>query len=365
MQGEKINGRQAFLLLSTTIVATLILFIPSLAVAQGDRDTWLGTLLAATVGLVVVGVVALLAARFPDRNLFGVSEKALGRIITRGLVAPLYFLFFFYIAAAVLRELGDVLTASLMPETPLLAFVFMTSILVALAVLGGLEVVARLNEIVFLILVTAPAFILLLLLKEVQFENLLPALAGGFTPVIRAAVPQVGFFGEVVVLAFIIPQLEKPRQAGAIGAGAVAFSALMMVATIVWLVGIFGVQQVGAFLLPTLTLGRQVLVAGFLTGLDPLVVAVWVAGVTVKASVFFYVALLVVVQGFGLREYRPLVFPATLLLVALSILQFASTFEFSEFVLKTFPFWGLTMELVLPVVILLVAVLRGQRGEEG
>ena len=65
--------------------------------------------------------------------------------------------------------------------------------------------------------------------------------------------------------------------------------------------------------------------------------AIWIVGAFVKISVFYYVAALGTAQWLNLSDYRPVVWPLGILIVAFSFWSLPSTMELSRFLVEVLP----------------------------
>lgn len=65
-------------------------------------------------------------------------------------------------------------------------------------------------------------------------------------------------------------------------------------------------------------------------------------------------------QAFNLQEYRPLIPPLGVLLVILALLSGESLLELNDFLLHSFPLYGLLFEFFLPLFLLLAANIRAR-----
>ena len=92
----------------------------------------------------------------------------------------------------------------------------------------------------------------------------------------------------------------------------------------------------------------------------------WVLGGFFKIGVFYYVAVLGSAQWFGLKDYRPLVLPVGIILLALSILLWdGSIVDMLHFIAKVWvPILLIVFEVVIPLLLLIVAMVRGKGGRK-
>jgi spore germination protein KB len=99
------------------------------------------------------------------------------------------------------------------------------------------------------------------------------------------------------------------------------------------------------------------------TYLDIVIAAIWVGGIFVKVALVYYAVALGLAQWLGLRNYRPLVVPVGILMVALSVMAYHGLSDLLYTELKIFPGYSLSHALLIPLLLLVVAWLRGWRAK--
>lgn len=86
----------------------------------------------------------------------------------------------------------------------------------------------------------------------------------------------------------------------------------------------------------------------------------WVAGVLIKISVYYWAIALGSAQLLDLKDYRPLVLPVGVILLALSIMIHDSVMDLFVYTGTFVNFVLIIFEAVIPLFLLVVAVIRGQ-----
>jgi spore germination protein KB len=100
--------------------------------------------------------------------------------------------------------------------------------------------------------------------------------------------------------------------------------------------------------------------------IDVLIFISWVSGLFIKLAFLLYVSNLALVQVFQLRDANRTLLPLAFLGAVLSIVLYPTGLGVYDFVANVWPAYGLTMEVLLPLALLLVAVVRRvSRQEEG
>ncbi len=358
LEKGKISPRQVVELIFITIIATAILIVPAVTADKAGHDAWLAAFIGSLFGIVTLYLAIKLGNKFPDKTIYQYMESILGKYPGK-LASLAYVWFFLHIAAIVVREFGDFMTTAIMVLTPLSFFAISIIALSALAVIRGLEVIARMNEFIIILFISFFLLVITLTFNNWQLINLLPFLTDGITPVFAAAAVPASWHGQIIALAVILPFMTRPKRAFACGSTAVICSALFLTLGIAGTLAIFGPEMTASFRFPFNLLVRTINLGKILTRFEVIVVATWVSSVFIKTSVFYYCAAMGIGQIFNLREYRPAVLPLGIIIASLSILLFKDVVELVDFLTNSWPLYSISLfSLGLPLLLLIVAIVR-------
>ncbi|MBM7615463.1 spore germination protein (amino acid permease) [Alkaliphilus hydrothermalis] len=91
-----------------------------------------------------------------------------------------------------------------MPETPGIVFAIFFLVPAIYAIKLGLEVMARLMELLLPIIVIVYVLLLVLVIPKLEYTKFLPIMVGGIKPVLAGALPNINFpFGQILPVAFL------------------------------------------------------------------------------------------------------------------------------------------------------------------
>lgn len=355
-----ISPRQAGVLLWFTILPTAILFLPSLLALRARQDSWLAVILAAlAAGIPALGIY-LLAQRFPHYTLFQYCELILGKLAGK-MMALVFVLAFFLLNSVVIREFSEFLTTAVMPETPCLFFACSIVAVAIYAARNGLEVIARCTDFIMPLLVSFIVVILLFATPEMSLRNIFPFLESGIRPVLGGSLITWPFLGQVIILAIYGAFVNPPRSLGwSLISGLLGIAFFLGLVTM-GVILVFGACETTRLTFAGYTLARVVSLGEFFERIEVLFLAIWVAGVFIKITLNLYVVALGLATVTGLKEYRPLVAPLGALNVALAVFMYSNLSDIRQDLLTVEPGWTLTWQFGLPLLLLLVAWVRGQR----
>lgn len=362
LETGKIDGRQATYLMINMIISEGILFMPAATFILARQDAWLSNIVALSGGILMAWMWVSISWRYPGKTPFEIYPILFGPVIGK-IIGFSYCWGWLHINALVLRELASLLTANFMPETPVVVFAVVAVALSSYMAYSGLECVGRMTQ-VFAILIIISIFVLFSLsIQEMEVNNLLPVYDAGLLPVIKGSFAPMFWLGHITTLSSLIPFLNRPQDALKVGFKSVLASFIVIELVAVGIIAIFGPNLAGSYLAPVLSGARMVHIANFLERLELLLVIVWISGGILKVALFQWVPVLGLAQLLGLKSYRPLVVPAGIFIIALSIWlepDIIRLFTFLNYIWGGA--YGLGYVLVFPVFILIAISLKGSKG---
>jgi len=360
LEGGKISSRQATFLMITLIFATVILFVPGVTAKHAGQDAWISIILAIGAGLLIARLVTALGLRFPDKTIFEYPGEILGRWPGK-LVGLIYIWWFLHGNGEIIRQYGELMTTAFMPDTPIIVFHLAVVAMAAYAVRNGLEVFTRANEIFLPLMLGSIIILFIFSINNMDFSRLLPVLDAEAADIVKGAVAPLFWFGQIAAITTVIPYLNKPREAHRVAVVTVLVTGCFFLLAVVGVLVIFGPHHPATYIFPVLNGARIISIANILERLEPVIMAIWIAGGFVKISIFYWAAALGIAQVLELKDYRPLVLPIGAVLVAMSILLHPNIIDLTVSVGRVWPVYGLSVfEVGTPLLLLVTAMVRGK-----
>jgi spore germination protein KB len=272
------------------------------------------------------------------------------------------FLFFYlHVNGIILREFGEFVVGNFLLKTPMIVVIGSMVLICAIAVRGGLEVIARSAQIFVPVVVILLLFIAILLILDLEPKNMFPVMEKGIMPSVMGAIVPSSWFSEFFLLSFLLPFLGEKEKG--LKWGMISVFAVMVTLVITNLFSLFLFGGITAtFTYPIMSASRYISIADFLQHLESIVMAIWVAGTFVKISVFYYAIVIGTAEWLNLSDYRPIVFPLGFLLALIGIWSAPNLEELAHFLGTTSPFYLISIQTLLPMLLLLLAIIRKGNG---
>lgn len=330
--------------------------------SSAKKDAWLAILIGMCGGIVIFLIYHALFRQYPNLLFTGYARKILGKYVG-WLIGFLYVIYFMYGSARNLRDFGDLLLSSTLPETPLLAINILMVLAICYVLYLGVEVLGRTAE-VFIVVLIFTLFVGNLLVYfsgNVTFPNLLPFLENGWKPILTTAFPLTTYFpfSEMFVFSMILPYLNQAKYGKKTGLIALISSGILLSYTSILNIAVLGVGEVERATFPLLSTISKVNLFEFLQRLDALVVFTFLITMFFKISIFFYASIIGIVDLFKLKNHQQIVLPAGIILIFLSMVIASNFSEHIEEGQKITSYYiHIPFHIIIPLILLIVAMIR-------
>ncbi|MBO8127405.1 MAG: endospore germination permease [Firmicutes bacterium] len=357
LEDGRITDRQFMLLIIVSRLILSLTYLPALNSPPENQDVWIAGLLSFPVHLLLAVPAYLLAQRFKDRSIIQSAELILGK--TGKIIGALYVWFFLHMTALTLRQLSCYLTSVPYPETPAPVFIIVTALFAALAVGYGVETICRTGEIMTPVVMFSIFVVIILIAKDMDLKALAPMLEKGIAPVLHGALTIAARTVEILFVTMLLPYLNQPGTAKKAMAWGIFFFIFFFTIITVSIITTFDVEQAINRTFPFFSTVRLISIGEFLERIDAVHLGIWILGLFIKISIYYYLTALGAAQLFNLQDYRPIVLPLGTIIVSLSVLQAENMVELREFTsYKVWTWYALFFITFLPLILLVVAVLR-------
>lgn len=351
---ERISGRQLVLIGGAYILNATLVSVPSQIIDVARMNGWLSYVMAMGIMAGVIWLISKVTERFAGKDLF---DSMVERFPFWGRIAALgYVLFFFIILCRDIRMISDFIDLSLLPKTPLIIISFLIVITVVRIARGGIEIIARMTEIWFPVLIILLLLIPAALFKDLDFRYMKPFFEHGVMPSVIGGWYAISYIGEAIALPFIFTNNTFQFRRG--------FAALLIGTTCLIIINFATILSLGTLIpgrlmYPTYEMVRQIRVTDFLDRFDLPIVGIYLPSMLTK------IALNLFIVGHGISRAAPALLSKQIML-PVGALAYVCSFWFYRNALqlynlnRTWPAFALVFELLVPI--LLFFFLRNKSG---
>lgn len=356
-----INTKQFIWLLFIIITTFASMQLPGMLIMQAGRDAWLSVLGAWFLDVMLALVYAYMGIRFPGENFVQYSITILGKYLGR-IVGILFPLFFLVVCTMMLRGLSQVVNSVFLPRTPFDVILVSSYLVSALIGRKGIEVIARMTEILGPLYFFSIVALCFLVLPSFHIARLKPQFDEGMASFLGGVPLMLTSFGVCIIMAMYIPLCNRPEDGFLAKFSAVSLGALVVGLITALSVGIFGVEDVQYMYSPGLELAKMINFSNYLERVDAIWLLILVGSTIVSSSSMLWAFGEGLAQIAGLKTYQPLIYSGAIISLVLSKVSFPSSLQQTTFYHYTYPIIAAFIETGLELFLFAAALILHKRG---
>ena len=342
------------------LVGVGITTLPRELVDEAGRDGWITILAGTVLALIYAKICLYYAKRFPEMTLAESIQLVLGKWIGR-LVIVVYALYTLVLTGIVIRTFLEIIHIYFEVSAPTWSKGLIPLIVIVYMSRCGMATLARMAEIILML--TIPFFILMTFsFSEGDLVHILPIFEEGVrAPFMAVPVVSFAFLGIETIILVFYPYLEKKSTAHRVTYMGIAFICIFYLVVYLATLTVMGKEQVGLFIWPFVEILKIITVA-IGERIDNVFLYFWAAKIIMLGSILYFAgtfSLATLTQ----KKYHDIWALACWPVIHATVI-YPSTFvdlgEISGVVTK----WSMGFTLTLPIILIIVAKIRGVTGEK-
>ncbi len=335
--------------------------MPVLTVGDRYQDVWIAAALAAAMGGINSFLLAIMAGLYRGQTVLGFLEE-LGAGISAKVVGVVFTVFGVHVASITLRDFAELMVTYFYEETPLIVFIIVTALLAYWLAYMGIEVIVRVAQFVFPLIIGGIILINLASLNFGDPNNIFPLIEKGAAPIIRGGVTQWAFFGDVVIWFLLLPHLNSSVKKYTFLPLSVLAAGLLLVFTVFSIIWGIGNRVAVMRIYPYLSLVEEISVVEFIERVEGFFLLIWVASNFLKITLFLYAASVSTGHLFRLGDRRAVLLPLTILAVNLAVILFDNYLQLRYFLRpEVYAVYMSIIQLAIPAYIAVLWLVRKRR----
>ncbi|MFB9761557.1 GerAB/ArcD/ProY family transporter [Ectobacillus funiculus] len=355
---ERISITQLFMLTLLFQIGSSGIF--GFASAAG-KDAWLSVLLSTALGTCLIGIFLILMRLQPGLTLVEWFPAQFGQWLGTP-ISWFYMLMFLYNSSRTLGDVKDLIPTTILPGTPNWVILSVFMIAIAYALFSGIEVIARLGEIILpvLLVLFLVEIVLVFGSDTIRIERLQPVLGEGWDRVWEGAWPSGAqqSFAETLEFAMIWTLTKQPERIAKTTILATLLYGTLLSTFDALAILTFGEEVFSSSTYPLYRLVKTISIADFLENLDALGILYFMGFVFFKVTLQMYGVIRGIQQLLYLSDSRVLVFPVSVIVLILGLTESESTSEHIASGLGSLAYPSIVPWFLIPSLLLIVTCIR-------
>lgn len=361
MNKQQLTERQATLWFVMYQMGSAYLILPTSMVKTAKQDAWLSTLVSLAIHFLLIPLYVAIAKQMKGRSLV----MYLGAILGKRIGKCLAFLFLlsvpYLIFIMTLRNMGDFISTSIMPETPEEAIYALMLIAVYCIVRANAAVIGRSAETLFLVIPLLYIIVVISLLPNAEIHNLIPVFEYGWKPIARASFILLAFpYLETFLFLFLLADIGGPQ----VWKRAVVRSSLISggfyVGMIILVIAVLGESVASDLTYSSYVVVRTINIGDFIQRFEIVVTIFWYISIFFRLTLLIYITVHGMSAIFQLQETTPLLIPLLFIALILAHSIWPNTTFLIEF-FQTWPVYAMVFGIAAPLLIWLLGRFKQSR----
>lgn len=353
MKKLEITNHQMWALVALYTCGTTILVVSAALASFSKQDAWIAVIVTAIIGLFFIWMYVHLGSLYPDKSFIEIIWYVFGKWMGSAIV--IMFLFFCLVnVSQVVSYINGFMTTQFLPRTSTNAVAILLVSVIIIALLYGIEAIARSAEIFIYFISFTFLLSMVLVAPNAQIDNLLPILEKGVVPVFKGVFQLSSFITWPVVLVMMIYPLNSSNTKKA---GKSIFTGYLWACFLIFISNTMSIMVLGttiasSTIYPTYLLAKEIHIGTILTRVEGVIASVWIITVFYRAVMYFYGFVIGLSKLIGIKDYRRIVIPFGLIIIILSNVVYPNYAYEAKYDGTTWVLYSLTFGGVLPVALL-------------
>jgi spore germination protein len=356
---DQISTVQTVMIISNFILGAGILTLPRTVTEKTQTpDAWISVIISGLITMLIGLIMVKLCKRFPNQSLYQFSQIIIGKWL--GSFFSLIIVSYYIVVSSFgVRAMAETTRLFLLQGTPVWAILMPFLWIGLYLILGGINSIGRMFEIIFPITIIFFMIVMLLGIRIFEIDNIRPVMGLGIKPVLKGLASTSFSFGGFEVILLIFFFMKKKNQATKATLIAIAIPIIFYAITLIMVVGALSVSGVVTQTWPVLTFVRSFEITGFFfERFDSLLLVIWIMQLFATYTISFFAAVLGLSQLFG-KDIQTVSFWILpfIFFIAMVPTNINEMFSLGEWVGK----FSFLLFSVLPLFLLFVSIVRRKK----
>lgn len=352
----KIDGFALTGLMVNLVSTTAVLAVPHGIIEIARQDAWMAVFIPYLCGAALIYILYRLSILFPGKTLIEYLPLIVGQLAGK-LIGIGYIMFITYLAASIIRQaLALFYGTGVFIFTPEFVIVILLLITTSYAVASGIEVLSRTMSFYWLGIAVIYITFMGMSIPEMKLEVLRPIGGTGFNTILKSSLLPLGYWGEFLFLAMLLPYCRSAREGYIAGNVASLLIAFFIIITVIPCIAILGTDTMARVLYAPFFLADFVQPVG----IKIFLVTLWVIGFWGKIGLLQFCLTDGLSQLFGLKERGVIVLPVAIILAVFSVTFYDNAIHLFESIRRTWPGAAIIFEYLIPTLLFIIAIFKAR-----
>ncbi|QVK19945.1 GerAB/ArcD/ProY family transporter [Mycoplasmatota bacterium] len=352
----KISVRQVMIILIITVYTPSIRFIARATSYSAKQASWLSPIIAFGVYVIMLFILNRFYKKYKNKNFSEVildnTPKLIGKTIIVIYIISITLLLVLYI-----RYFGERFVTALYPNVDINIFIISILLIVAFMIRSGIVVIARMSELMFIIMTIIFVSLMFIMVPNVQLENVTPISTLDIIPVFKGSIVTIAL-SYLPFYFFFSHEWSQNDKFLKHGIMAGLYILIIEVLIIFVSVGLMGSTVISRSPLSFFIAVKNINLLGEISGFESILVSTWILTDFVILIVYTYSALNMIKSLFNLGDFKPFINIYIFITYLLTWIIAKNVFELQDWGAQFAVYMNINVLIVIPVIIFMIGKVR-------
>jgi spore germination protein KB len=354
---QRLTVSEWLLLYIVTTYAPTTRLVSQMTIIKAKEMAWLVPIASCIVYIPLLAVVAVIVKKFQGMSYIDILTSVFGKWAGKA-VGTLLLLYLVVLLSMYIRYSTDQLTTTIYIATDYRIFVFIELFAIFFMLRGGIATIARMNKIIFFLLVSQFVLLLIFMAKDMDLQNVTPVHTGGIPGVFDGLSYALCILGYVSFLLIVNDKviLHENFQKEFIRLGIFMITAFTLV--IFWTLAIFGHRVTERLNYPFFQAVKGIIIFKGMTGMEALFLSLWLLSEFMIICLYSFCILHLARGIFNIKSELPFLSVFLVFIFLFSQYFCSNTFELQKFSRNISTPGNMVFAVALPFVVYAAGKIR-------
>ena len=354
---ENMESRQIVFLIVMFIFGSSIIMGINTDVAQ---DSWIAIVIAIFLSLPLGLMYARIVKLNPGDSLFDIAEKLFGKVI--GKVINIFITWYaFHLGTMVLCNFVKYIELSSLLNTPEVLVAALMVLVAVYIVKSSITTLGKWSAIILPIVMLIVLLTVIMAASSLDVNNILPLMSHSPDRILKGSMNILAFpLAETMLILCLACFFKKEDSPYKIYMGGLLIGGGFLLAVFLRNLLVLGAPMISNIFFPSYVAARIIEFGDFITRMEGVITINFVlAGIT-KIAVCLLAASKGMTKLFNTKNYKDLVLPSALIILAMSTFLYNSVLEMFDFI-KIYSIYAFPFQIIIPLIIWIASERRAKK----
>lgn len=352
---SKISLLQALLIYIMALYSPFIRYVTSTSILGAKQAGWLVFLCSLVVFIPLVYILYKITKTFEGKSLHDIFCRVMGKPIGK-LICVLFIVWMFVLLALYIKYAAGKIVTSAFVGTDVNLIIFLLALIVGVMLRWGLQVLSRMNKIVFILVLSQFLLIMFLLIMNFNNKNLTPISKLDIEPVLTSTIYPLTITSYITLIFIFNDQIKYDKKNSGKFVFTVVFLTITQTLVVFSVLGLFGYRLAEKLTYPLLRAVENISIET--AGIDSLFISIWMIADYITISLFAYGIVRLLKNLFNLGNEVPVLTAVLGFAVFFAIYISSHVFELVLFSRTIVVIFNLSLFIGIPIILFITAKLR-------